>query len=103
MANLLSMMKEAASMQKQMKRVQKELARKTVEFSGPGDLVKVVARGDMTIDKITLSPEALASADADKLGKQLTSAVNGALEKAKREAGQEMARITGGMGLPNMG
>ena len=54
MANMFKMIKEAHSMQKQMKQIQKELERQTIDFASGG--VKVVARGDMSIAGITIDP-----------------------------------------------
>ena len=97
MANIFSMMKEAASMQKQMKHIQKELERQTVEFSSGG--VKVIARGDMTIQSVTLDPAIVDAARTVKLESLVTSAINGALGAAKKQAGEAMSKLTAGTGL----
>ena len=98
MANVFNMMKQAASMQKQMKKMQKELAKKKVTFETGGGKVTVVAKGDMSIDSVTIRDDAMAGGDAAALGKMVTQAVNGALSSAKKEAGAEMAKMTGGLG-----
>ena len=100
MANMMEMMKQAATMRKEMKRIQKELARKTVEFSNGG--VSVVARGDMSIQGVTINPETVDLSDANRLARQITTAVNGALSAAKKQAGSEMSQLTSGLGLPGM-
>ena len=100
MANLMKMMKQAASLQKDMKKVQKELAKKTVEFQGAGGQIRIAARGDMSLDAIDIDADYLESADPTALGRSLVLAVNGALAAAKKEAGKEMARIGSAMGLP---
>ena len=83
-------------MKQQMKKMQKELAKKTVESSSGG--VTVVARGDMSIASIKISPEMVDPAKVEKLEKSVTSAVSSALDSAKKMAGTEMAKMAGGLG-----
>jgi DNA-binding YbaB/EbfC family protein len=102
MANLMKMMKQAASMQREMKRVQKGLAKQKVEAADGSGRIRVVARGDMHIDRIELDP-ALLSADGQRaLERELAATVNKALEMAKQAAGDEMAKVTAGMDLPGL-
>ena len=96
MANMMSMLKQASSMKKEMKRIQKELETKTVEYENGG--VKAVARGDMTIVSVEISPDAVVSNKPDRLNQIVTKAVNGALKEVKKQAGAEMQKMTEGMG-----
>lgn len=98
MGNIFEMIKQAASMQKQMKQIQKELAGKLVEHEAAGGAIKVVACGDMTVKQIKIAPALLNPEQAEKTGRLITEAVNGALEKSKKEAGQQMAKIAGSGG-----
>lgn len=99
--NMLKMMKDATGMQRQLKKVQKDLARKTVDFENAG--ITVRARGDMQIVSVDIDPDKLSETPVPKLGKQVVTAVNGALSAAKRQAGAEMSKLTGGMeGLSGM-
>lgn len=95
MADTFKMLKQAASMRKQMKKMQKALAKETVEASS-GD-VRVVARGDMTIKSVEIAPEAFDAPRKDRLEKMIAAAVNNALESAKKLAGTHMQN-SGGMG-----
>ena len=95
MAAMFDTMKKAASMQKQMKKMQKELARKTAE--GSSGNVTVVARGDMSIKSLTIDA-AIDGMDPRKLEKMIVSATNSALDASKKMAGSEMSKMTGGMG-----
>lgn len=97
MANVFQMMKQAATMQRELKRIQKELARQMVEFENGG--VKIVARGDMTIERVDITPATLQGAVPEKLGRQIAMAVNGALAAAKKQAGEQMSKLTQGAGL----
>jgi DNA-binding YbaB/EbfC family protein len=101
MANMFQMMKQAATMQRELKRIQKELSRQSVEFENGG--VKVVARGDMTVERVDITADALQGATPEKLGRQVTTAVNGALAAAKKQAGEQMQKLTQGAGLGGLG
>ena len=94
MAKMMNMMKQV----RQMKRMQKQLAAKTVEVSSNDGQVTVVARGDMSIKTIRIDPAALDSAKADRLAKTLTSTVNSALDSSKKAAASDMSKLTGSLG-----
>ena len=96
MANMLSMMKQAASMKKEMKKIQKQLESQSVTYENGG--IEVVARGDMSIVSITISDETLADAKPERLNRLLVQVVNGALKSAKKEAAEKMAAAMGGAG-----
>lgn len=96
MANMMSMLKQASSMKKEMKRIQKDLESKTVAYENGG--VKVVARGDMTIVSIEISPDAVINNKPDRLDQLVTKAVNGALKEVKKVAAAQMQQMTGGLG-----
>lgn len=82
----------------QMRRIQKQLASKTVSISSNDGMVTVVARGDMTVDSIKLKPEALTALKLEKLERLLASTVNGAMDSAKKAAAADMAKMAGGLG-----
>lgn len=96
MADMFTMMKQASAMRKKMKQIQKELSRHTVEgTSGP---VKVVAAGDMSIRSLEIDPAAVDPGDVEQLQTMILTAANNALRDAKKLAGSEMAKMTGGLG-----
>jgi DNA-binding protein YbaB len=94
---MFQMMKQAAQMQMELKRVQKQLAKQTVVFENAG--VHVTARCDMSIEKVEVTPGVLEGANAEKLGRQITAAVNGAMAAAKKQAGAEMSKLAGAGGM----
>jgi len=98
--NMMKLMKQAADMQKNMQKMQGELAEKTVEFSSGGGMVSVVAKGDMTVQQITIDPKVVDPSDVEMLQDLVLAAVEGALAEAKAMAAEEMGKLTGGMGLP---
>ena len=102
MVNMMKLMQQAASMQKNVQKLQEELAERTYEFSAGGGAVTAVVRGDMSMQKITIDPKAADPADIEMLEDLVTAAVNGAFTLARDSAQKEMAKITGGLGLPGM-
>lgn len=94
--NIMKMMKEAASMQREMKKIQKQLAKETVEFTNGA--VTVVARCDMSVANVKIDPAAITAGNADKVERQVTDAVNGAMNAAKKKAGSAMSQMGGGLG-----
>ena len=102
MTNVMKLMKQAAAMQKDMERLQDELALKTVEFASGGGMVKATAKGDGTIAAVKIDPGVIDSAEAELLEDMVLAAVNGALAEAKEMAAKEMSKITAGLGLPGM-
>jgi hypothetical protein len=102
MTNMLKMIKDAVSAQKNLKKIQNELERKTVEYSGGGGTVRVTARGDASLVSIKIDPAAVAPDRTDKLEKMILEAVNGALEEAKKMSAEHMQKLMGNMGLPKI-
>ena len=103
MPNFMKMMKQAASMQKEMERVQGELAEKTLDFSAGGGMVTATARGDGTLARIKIDPKVVNPAEVDLLEDLVTAAVDGALTAAKEMAAKELGKITAGLNIPGLG
>ncbi len=103
MANMMKMLKQAASMQKEMQRVQAELAEKTVEFTTGGGMVKAVARGDLSIESIRIDPKVVDPEDVEMLEDLLLAAVDGAMKAAQEMMQTEMGKVTAGLNLPGGG
>jgi len=102
MTNIMKLMKQAASMQKNMEKMKEDLASQTVQFSSGGGMVTAVAKGDMSIESIKINPEVINSEDPEMLEDLVLAAVDGALKASKDLAAREMSKLTAGMGLPGM-
>jgi len=98
--NMMKMMKQAADLQKNMKKKQKELGKTEVQFSAGGGMVTAVATCDMKIKSIKINPDAVDPNDVDMLEDLVLAAVDGALSSAQETMGREMSKLTSGMGLP---
>ncbi len=98
--NMMKMMKQAADLQKGMKKKQKELGKTEVEFSAGGGMVTVVATCDMKIKSIKINPDAVDPSDVEMLEDLVLTAVDGAFSSAQETMSTEMSKLTSGMGLP---
>jgi len=96
------MMKQAQKMQADVKRVQEELAEATVEATSGGGIVKVVATGSQEIKSIGIKPEAVDAEDVEMLQDLVLAAVNEALRMSKDMAAEQLAKVTGGLGMPGL-
>lgn len=99
---MMKLMKQAASMQKDMERVQSELATKRVEFSSGGGMVTATATGDGNIAAIVIDPKVIVPGDKELLEDMVLAAVDGAIKKSREMAAAEMQKVTAGLGLPGM-
>ncbi|MEI6563914.1 MAG: YbaB/EbfC family nucleoid-associated protein [bacterium] len=100
--NVMKMMKQAQTMQKDMERVQGELAEKRVEFSSGGGMVTVVATGDGSIVSLKIDPRVIVPADKDLLEDMVLAAVDGAIRKSREIAAADMQKVTAGLGMPGL-
>ena len=99
---MFDQIKEAMQMRSEAKRIQNEIQKVRAEYANGG--ITVIAKGDMTIDKISVTPEAYDEVKAgrpQRFETMLLNVVNGALKRAKDATQAEMAKMmqaSGGMG-----
>lgn len=96
---MMDNIKEAMKMRAEAKRIEAEIKKISVEYSNGG--ITVIAKGDMTIDKIAITPEAYDEVKAGKPARfetMLFNVVNGALKKAKETTQQMMMKQMQGAG-----
>lgn len=97
-----ALMRQANQMQSKIKKVQEELATREFEGSAGGGAVKVKVTGDNMIAAVEIQPDLFSQGDAETLQDLVKLATNDAMKLAKTTSQDEMAKITGGMGLPGM-
>ncbi|MFM1769401.1 MAG: hypothetical protein RJA22_1930 [Verrucomicrobiota bacterium] len=102
MPDFSNLMKQAARMEQDMKRVQAELSTRTVEATSGGGAVKVTARCDGTVAAIKIDPAAVSAGDVAMLEDLVLSAVSQALNNARDLAAAEMGKVTQGLNLPGL-
>jgi nucleoid-associated protein EbfC len=94
--DMMKMMKQVA----EMKKIQKQLAGKKVEFSSASGQVMVKMTCDMKPQSVTIAPELIQAGNIKKIESALLDAFKGVLNEAQAEAAKDMKSLTAGMGLP---
>lgn len=94
------MMKQVQKMQEQMTKMQEELKSRTVEATSGGGAVRCVVSGGRELQELVIDPSLLQEEDVEMLQDLIIAAVNEAMRNAEQMMNDEMAKITGGMGLP---
>jgi DNA-binding YbaB/EbfC family protein len=100
--NLNKLLKQAHKMQEQMARTQAELESRTVEVNAGGGKVRVTANGAGDVIAIKIDPEVVDPNDVEFLEELVLSGVKQAVEQGKALAQSELAKITGGLNLPEL-
>lgn len=96
------MLRQAQKMQADMQEKQAELDEKQYDISAGGGVVKVKITGKKEILNIDIAPEIVDPDDIETLQDIIVAAVNEAIKKVDSTNEAEMAKITGGMGMPGM-
>jgi len=100
--NIAKMLKEAQRMQERMADAQVDLSNRIVESTSGGGKVKVTATGAGDITAIKIDPQVVDPTDVEMLEDLVLSAVRQAVNDAKKIAGDEMGKLTGGLKIPGL-
>ena len=100
--DITNMIKQAQQLQKEIGRIQEELAEQTIEAAAGGGIVKVVANGKQEIISVAIAPEAVDPNDIPMLQDLVLSAVNEALRSSKTMMQQALTKVTGGIRIPGI-
>jgi len=86
-------------MQKEMKNIQKKIQKTKIDGISSDGTVKAVVTGEFTLVDISIDEALVKSGDVKKVEKMVFSAVNDAVDKARKFAAEEMKKMAGGMDL----
>lgn len=100
--NMQQMMRQAQKMQKELQKAQQEIAEMTFEGTAGGGMVTAVARGDKSIESLTISPDVVDPEDVEMLQDMVCAAVNEALRGVDQMGSARMSSVTGGLNIPGM-
>ena len=100
MTNFSDMLSKAKAMQDKMKEAQEQIKKIEVEGEAGGNLVKVVLTGEYELKSIIISEEAK-NEGQEIINDLIKAAYNNAKENLKKKSAEELAKITGGLGLPS--
>lgn len=87
----------AMKMQRQMEKLQQELAETSIEGSAGGGAITIAMNGQREITAITISPEVVDPEDVEMLQDLLMAAVNDATDKAQKMMEEKMGPLAGQM------
>ncbi|NOY87459.1 MAG: YbaB/EbfC family nucleoid-associated protein [Deltaproteobacteria bacterium] len=102
MKGLGDLMKKAQKMKTELDRVQGELATREVEASAGGGMVSARVTGGQEVVSISIDPQVIDPDDREMLEDLVRAAINEALRKSKEMMQEEMAKLTGGLPIPDM-
>ena len=94
-----NMMKQIKLMQQKMQKIQEELAERKVEGSAGGGMVTAIVNGKQELLEIKIDKEVVDPEDVEMLQDLIVAAVNQALKKSQEMMNEEMAKLTGGLGI----
>ena len=80
--------------------MQLQLEDKRVEATSGGGMVRAVVNGKQEVLEIKIDKEVIDPKETEMIEELVAVAVNRALEKSREMLGEEMSKITGGVGLP---
>ncbi len=100
--DMKKMMKQAQKMQIEIARAQEEIKEMTFTATAGGGVVEVVAKGDTTIESISIDPSAVDPEDVEMLQDMVLVAVNEALRGVAEMGERRLSSVTGGMGIPGL-
>jgi DNA-binding YbaB/EbfC family protein len=97
------MQQQIRMLQEQMMATQEALGEKTVSVTAGGGVVEVVMTGHQRVESIKIDPEVVDPEDVEMLQDLIIAAVNEAIERSQGLAAEQMASLTGGLGLGDLG
>jgi nucleoid-associated protein EbfC len=96
------LMRQAARMQRKIDQVKDEIKSRELTVGAAGDKVKATASCEGKITRIEIDPAFLAAEGLEMTCDAIAAAVNGALTQADKIVEDEVAKVTGGVKLPNL-
>ena len=95
-------MRQAQELQAKLAKAQQELADTTMEASSGGGAVKVTINGQLKIQSVKISPEAINPDDVELLEDLVLTAANEAIAKSQELATERLGKLTGGLKIPGL-
>lgn len=99
---MTELMRQAARMQRKIDQVKEQIKDREITVGAAADKVKVTATCEGKITRIQVEPAFLESEGLELVCDAIAAAANGALASADKAVEEEVAKITGGIKLPNL-
>ena len=100
--NMAGMMKKVQKLQTQMKMMQEELKKRTVDVTVGGGVVKVSVSGQKEVLSVELKPEIVDPDDIEMLQDLILSALNEALSQVDTFSEEKLGGGMGNFRMPGM-
>lgn len=100
MKDIQGMLKQAQALQAKVTEIQNELRTRELVGTSGGGKVKVTMNGAQEVTGVSISPDVVRPEETDLLEDLVLAALRDARAKVTRLVEEEMARVTGGLGLP---
>ncbi len=97
-----NLFKQAQEVQAKLAQIQEDLARKTVEASAGGGMVRVMVNGQFVLSSIKVDPAVVNPLERVMLEDLILAAVNEGLRRAREMVSEEMSKVTGGLKIPGL-
>jgi nucleoid-associated protein EbfC len=102
LGQLGSILKNATEIQGRIQEMQENLKRHKYSGSAGGGMVTVEMNGQHQLMSCRIEESLFASGDREIIEDLVVTACNQALDKAREGAAAEMAKVTGGIGMPGL-
>jgi len=99
-SNPFDMLRQLQGLQSRMGEIQEKLRAVRVTGSAGGGLVTVDMNGQMIVEKVRISKEAVEPSDIPMLEDLILAAMTDAIERLKEKIREEVSQATGMLGLP---
>ena len=96
------LLRQAQQLQAKLAKAQEELGSLTMEAASGGGAVKVVIDGHQKVRSVEISPEVIATEDAELLQDLVMTAMNEAIAKSQELASKHLGSLTGGLNIPGL-
>ena len=96
------MQQKIMQMQQQMAKAQEEVENADFSATVGGGAVEAIVSGKKELKALNIKPEVVDPEDVEMLSDILIAAINEAIKKVDSVSEEEMAKISGQMGLPGM-
>lgn len=100
--NMQKQLQQLQAMQKQMEETQSELEEREFTATAGGGAVEVTANGAREIVSLTIDKDVVDPDDVEMLQDLVIAAVNEVMRQIEEVSGEEMGKLTGGLGIPGL-
>ena len=100
--DMAKLLRQFQKMQRDMKKIQKEISKEKVTGSSGAGMIEVTMSGKLEVIGMKIEKKLVEEKDVEMLEDLILAAVNKALLKAQQLAKERMGGLAGGMNVPGM-